>query len=392
MILVACTDTNAPPAPAAASPSPIGNNMVFARARHTATALLDGSVLVVGGSPSASGAAAPYSSAELYDPATGTFSLTGPMAQGRAGHTATRLPDGKVLVVGGWDVTPGGASTAELYDPATQAFSPTGSLTAARVSHTATLLPNGKVLIVGGELSQTAELYDPATGVFSPTGSLIIRPYGTGSYSGHTATLLLNGKVLVVGGCTDDACDQPAVLYDPGTGTFTPTGSMVMKRTLQTATLLANGKVLIAGGHTAYPAFAYAEIYDPSTASFALTGSMEVQRWEGHSATLLPSGQVLIAGGMSGADYPNVLLETELFDPISGRFAPAGQMANAHAEHQATLLSDGAVLVSGGFGNLLGNDGFPLAVATVDVYRGSWVSAARLPLSVIPRGAKAVNR
>jgi hypothetical protein len=93
-----------------------------------------------------------------------------------------------------------------------------------------------------------------------------------------------------------------------------------------------------------------------------------------HSATLLPSGQVLIAGGGSGAAFPSVRVTAELFDPIGGVFVPAGQMANPHAEHRATALSDGAVLITGGIGNNWGNDGWPAATATVELYRGSWAS------------------
>jgi galactose oxidase-like protein/Kelch motif protein len=346
-------------------------SMVFARARHTATALPDGTVLVVGGFISPfSDASGPYSSAELYNPTTANFTLTGPLGHERGAHTATLLPDGKVLVAGGWNATLDPDSTAELYDPTTRSFSPTGSMATGRVYHTATLLPNGKALIVGGMFPRTgepedlasAELYDPATGLFSPTGSLL-----TGRW-GHTTTLLPNGNVLIVGGRTDGAFFASAELYAPETGTFTPTGSMATGRISHTATLVPNGKVLIAGGGTSYAIFASSEIYDPSTGSFRSTGNMAVQR-SSHSASLLPTGQVLIAGGTSAAGFPNVWMTAELFDPISGVFAPAGQMANAHAEHQATALSEGAVLVTGGIGNLWGNDGLPLATATAEVYR-----------------------
>jgi N-acetylneuraminic acid mutarotase len=119
------------------------------------------------------------------------------MATARAGHTAASLQNGKVLITGGYtDFTNGAfhaSSTAELYDPATSSFSVTGPMGTARFEHTATLLPNGMVLVAGGGDS-TAELYDLAVGSFSTTGAM-----ETGR-SGHSATLLLNGKVLVVGG------------------------------------------------------------------------------------------------------------------------------------------------------------------------------------------------
>ena len=173
-------------------------SMLTARVSHTATLLANGKVLVAGGS----GDSGSLSSAELYDPATGLWSTTGSLTNGRFDHTATLLADGKVLVAGGWgDTLMDRLSSAELYDPATGLWSETGSLATGRAGHTATLLPNGKVLVAGSrntmgnadDLSST-ELYDPATGLWSTTGSLVtVRAV-------YSATLLANGQVLVVGG------------------------------------------------------------------------------------------------------------------------------------------------------------------------------------------------
>ena len=131
-------------------------------------------------------------------------------------------------------------------------FSPTGSMETARSSPTATALPDGRVLIAGGASGQaessvalaSAELYDPATGTFSPTGSLAT------ARNGHTATLLSGGRVLITGGYDGSGYSVSAELYDPATGTFGPTGSMTDARTYHTATLLSDGRVLIAGGGT----------------------------------------------------------------------------------------------------------------------------------------------
>ena len=190
-------------------------------------------------------------------------------------------------------------------------FAATGSMATARRFHTATLLGNGKVLVAGGEDAgatafASAELYDPTTGTFSPTTGSMTAPR-----VGHTATLLSSGKVLITGGATDasETALSSAELYDPVAGTFTATaGPMTTARVSHTATLLQNGKVLIVGGdvifyngiaNTNIQSLASAEIFDPSTGTFTATGSLSVAR-ESHTATLLNDGRVLVAGGSDG--------------------------------------------------------------------------------------------
>jgi HYR domain/Galactose oxidase, central domain len=269
----------------------------FPRQRHAAVSLADGRVLIVGG---LAGCCSGLTVAEIYDPATGTFSASGSMSIFRADPTATLLPNGKVLITGGATsgaIYSSGAilASAELFDPATGTFTMTGSMSVTRFGHTATLLANGQVLIAGGwggpshDPLASAELYDPNAGNFTPAGSM------NTAHVWHTATLLVNGKVLV----PDDVIE----LYDPDTGTFSLTGSMGIPRVRGKATPLPNGTVLVTGGFAGDDQcdcqFAEGEIYDPATGTFSCAGGMAYGRVS-HTATLLPSGEVLIAGGSSG--------------------------------------------------------------------------------------------
>lgn len=206
----------------------------------------------------------------------------------------------------------GGGNSSIPVIHLTGSWAATGNLTSARKDHTATLLPNGKVLVVAGDNLVSAELYDPSTGNWTATGSLATERFN------HTATLLSNGKVLVAGGSNAINSYIPdAELYDPSTGSWTTTGSLATGRNVNTATLLPNGKVLVAGGfgETTPPSqitalLASAELYDPSTGSWAETGSLTIARGY-HTATLLPNGKVLVVGG-SDLAY-TALASTELY-------------------------------------------------------------------------------
>jgi N-acetylneuraminic acid mutarotase len=320
-------------------------SLAQAREDHTATLLPDGKVLVAGGYDGHSNLA----SAEVYDPASRTWATTGNLTAGRISYTATLLPNGKVLVAGGISGAIFETRSAELYDPATGIWTPTGSLNAGHYSHTATLLPDGRVLVVGGFQQSSyrppipmpvAELYDPATGTWSPTGNLIT---GRGN---HTATLLPNGKVLVAGGESGSPVAS-AELYDVASGTWTSTGNLNTARTGHTATLLLNGKVLVAaGGGTGF--LVSAELYDAGSGSWTATGSLNTSR-RGHTATVLPGGEVLVAGGYNNNSSSSWYLNSaELYDPGRGSWTATGSLNYTRANHTSTLLRNGTVLVAGG--------------------------------------------
>jgi hypothetical protein len=247
--------------------TPTGS-MAQRRIEHVAALLPSGKVLVSGGYLDRGGEfIIATATAELYDPATGNWSSTGNMLRFRSRHTVTVLHSGRlagqVLVTGGWNDSDGDLRTAELYDPATGTWSATGDMTERRYGHTATQLHLGKVLVsgsyTGADFLASAELYDPETGTWSATGSML-----TGR-SHHTATLLESGKVLVAGGTGPGyGALATAEVYDPLTGIWNITGGMITARSGHTATLLPmpTNWVLVAGGHDG-PSLSSAERYFP---------------------------------------------------------------------------------------------------------------------------------
>ena len=309
-------------------------------------------------------------SAAITGVAAGDFERTLPFWQPTGGPALVPPPwnPSTATLVGPPPPTPLATPTPSLAP----GFTWTGSLNVASdgpIVSSATLLTDGRVLVTTG-CSTVVQLYDPATGMFSPTGSL------TAMRAGETATLLQDGRVLITGGgncgnAESDAVWASAELYDPLTGTFSPTGAMGTPRYNHTATLLADGRVLIAGGMSGPPApgstsvvsvvlasyrgarlaatsadvLATAELYDPATGTFSPTGSMTDFR-DGHTATLLQDGRVLVAGG-GGEGYAS-RTSAELYDPATSSFSPTGSMSKGRWLHTATLLQDGRVLITGG--------------------------------------------
>jgi len=315
--------------------------MLSPRSGHTATLLPNGKVLIAGGMRRNQDF---YKSAELYDPATGKFQATGEMSLGRVGQIAVLLRSGKVLIAGGW-VGMGGTDSAELYDPSTGKFTPIAKMTTPRGRPSATVLANGDVLIAGGERRDneslaSAEIFHVSTLSFQSTGSM------HQARISHTATLLNDGRVLIAGGYAGDV-KSGAELFDPKTGIFTETGKLSTARCKHTAGLLPDGRVLIAGGSDSRGwsgNLSSAEIYDPRTDKFFAAASLNDGRFKlPDEAVQLSSGKLLVAGGSK---------KVEIFDPAQGTFAVAGgQMSDRWHYMSETKLGDGSVLLAGGYAN-----------------------------------------
>ena len=344
----------------AQAPSPgvytLTGEMATARAGHTATLLADGTVLVTGGVGSGF---QPLASAELYDPVAGMFYPAGNMTKPRGrGLAAILLTDGKVLIVGG---TPD--RSAELYDPSNGTFTATGSMISG--FGPSTVLQDGRVFVAGGP---NAQIYDPTSGTFALTG-----PYADPTlFYLSTATLLLDGRVLFTGCAAPECAVGASELFDPQTGTFSLAGPRQTSFEFpDTATLLMDGTVLLVEANADFIPDAI-ELYDPATATFTLIGYLDDNQYNSSAAVALLDGTGLITGGQlyggNGRCY------TELYLPDTGSLAFAGNMIVCRHSHTATLLPDGTVLITGGYST------WPFQTSSAEIYTPTQsINLSRLP-------------
>jgi WD40 repeat protein len=266
--------------------------------------------------------------------------------------------------------SPSAGASSSLVQPRPASWTATGSMGTARMKQVATLLPDGKVLVAGGTDKAcycadivsyaSAELYDPTSGSWTTTGSML-----THSGGGFTLTLLHDGRVLAAGGGTSE-------LYDPRSGTWTATGKMVISHPSDNATLLRDGRVLVSGGgdRNGNTALASAELYDPVSGTWTATGSMTAPRWAG-TARLLLDGKVLVFGGI-GSKSPPDLNSAELYDPGTGTWTATGSMVTTRGSDTTTLLRDGRVLVAGFTGDI------PGSAELYDPASGTWTATGKM--------------
>ena len=335
--------------------------MGTARWDHAAVRLLDGRVLVAGGTlkwEDRRDGQTDLTSAELYDPVTGTWSATGSMLKHGGGFPAILLRDGRVLV-GDFDDPNADDSTlgAELYDPVSGSWTATGEPLFEGV--TATMLRDGRVLVTG---NGGAELYDPDSGTWSATGAMIHPRHS------HTATLLRDGRVLVAGGhAPADFATDSAELYDPETGAWTATANMQTEQMTNAAFLQPDGKVLVLGSESI-------EVYDPAAGTWTTVAERTEFRYE--RATPLSDGTVLVTGLFD----PNVEAQppctaTAVHDPRIGSWTTASSMLRC-GHGSFTPLLDGTVLAAGGNDCL---EDVCVATAAAELYVPAGVSPPPLP-------------
>ena len=304
--------------PSTLSWSTVGNLNV-ARNNGSAVLLPSGSAMVIGGCTGVCQGAT-TASAEIYNAVSKSFTSTGSMITPRAYFGAVVIPGGKVLVVGGctaFNVNGCSAVTAkaEIYDPSTGAFTATGPMAVARAAFGISLLANGKVLVSGGETAaadglSSSELYNPSTGKWTLTGKLNV------ARGEHRTILLSTGNVLAFGGVNINGVSaRTTELYNPLTGKWTFTGNMNVGRSEFGMAMLFNGQVLASGGTsvtlTTNTVLQSAELYNPSTGIWTKTGNLQRAR-TGHTSTLLPSGLVLDA---SGSGVAQDLKSAEVYTP-----------------------------------------------------------------------------
>jgi hypothetical protein len=388
---------------------------------HREATLGNGTILIAGGTDGGVWPALPE--AMLYTPSTDSWADTSPMNTPRNCHTLTALADGSALVAGGYD--PGGyfVGDVELYDPVAASWSYQPNLTYTRLNHATTRLSDGTILVTGGRsdtasggnsdipqglaggsvpqmiggggsvpdvfggsgsggpgggvtvcnnilnfnasTTATVEMFDPTFAA----GGWHLTQQMQWNRERHTATLLTDGKVLVTGGANNGWINDSSEIYDPTLDSWSFGGWMSNSRVEHTATLLNDGTVLIVGGfNDQHQLVGQADNFAPNYGGGGSSGSGGPGSWywagymnyprAQHTASLLPDGTVLVAGGTDGFSS---IADAEVYDPLEGTWTIVPSMAAARAEHTATALPGGGILVAGGKDDL----GQPLAGAEI---------------------------
>jgi hypothetical protein len=358
--------------------------------------LHDGRVLAAGGGDSRG--AQTFADTALYDPATGQWTVTGSLLTSRRGHTLTTLGDDRVLAAGGAHGHPSNRpwaqATAEIYDPATGTWTATGSLHQSRIAHSATLLPDGRVLVAGGSTDQpphfadvdthTAEIYDPATGTWTQTAPMIH------ARTSFPAVLTAEGHVMAIGGSIDTGSDVAGLTfcetYDPTTDQWTPAdpigtpaqgSNSGLARVFAQAVALDDSSILLTGGHQGGPllwafspfSLSDTERFDPATKRWAPAAPMGIGR-DQHRMLKLGSGKVIAIGGLEYGGFDTGYQHSEVYDPTTGQWGPRIGLSVPRVRFGAVKLADDRVLIAGGASQLSGASptGDDILITSTDLF------------------------
>ena len=340
------------------TPTPLPtNSMSFARGTHTATLLPDGRLLIAGGDDGSGRLDAIIDVAELYDPSTDRWEPGGVMGRQRTQHSAVLLNDGRALLVGGAGVVQAKIDEqgieqplieTDIFDPASDTWSFTGETSTPRDGLAATLMSDGSVLIAGGDDGSGTDTSVLASAeVYDPsTGQWSAAGSMSQPRQGHSLVALDNGTALVAGGDAGDDPFQSVEIYDPSSGAWSSAADMADARERFAAVALQDGKVLVVGGGGTDGRLASAELYDPGSGAWSSAAEMSTPRLK-PAAVVLQDGKVLVVGGLGAGQF---LGSAEIYDPATDSWSDAGSMETGRGFHAATLIDDGRVVVTGGFG------------------------------------------
>ena len=318
-------------------------SVIIARDSHNLVALPNGKVLMSGGYAGSSS-----KETELFNPGTNTWTATGNMADGHGRSAAVLLNNGKVLVAGG-DGASAPSALSELYDYTTGTWTTAALMNDARDFFAMTLLQDGRVLVSGGADSGTAfstncEVYDPVANTWTTTGSL-----HDGRYA-HNSILLPSGKVLVCGGYNSVSFSNVGEIWDPATGVWTLTPNMNTGRSNLRSVLLPNGKVLVTGGVCVGGTGGFTntcELYDPVANTWTFTGAMSVPR-EAHLLNVLNTGNAVVCGGYNSTG-PGPIAASEVYNTASGTWSATSMPMTISRYYSASArMSNGDILIATG--------------------------------------------
>ncbi|MDQ3098811.1 MAG: hypothetical protein M3Q44_03625 [bacterium] len=349
-----------------------GSLAATGRKYATATALLDGRILVTAGNNSSDST---QSSAEIYDPVTNTFSaLATSLVTRRMAHSIVTLNDGRVLISGGTQDYGNALSNSEIYDPNTNTFATTANMTTGRAGFIMVKLNTGKVLALGGCTNgtcggtvSTAELFDPLLNTWTATtGSMSLARGEVGS------VLMETGEVMIAGGYTSSTYVSNVEIYNPVTNTFRGSASLSTPRRLPFMAKLLDGRIVIGGGTTTGgTGVSSTEIFDPASGTWSSLGNVPSAVAASYNNSNGVTGVVLGNGKLYVPPSNNSSTVAELFDPLTNTWTSTTSGTTAQRGLGITVpLYNGKVLVLGGIdgANGVSNSGYTYTPVTYDIY------------------------